>query len=402
MSVKPDVPTHPDSGLNERSSSSDKQGAIERYYELLSSGHSVGGTLNTIVPIQSKSEDGDAVAVELPQSRIDETATDVAPEIALAGRQPKEAGRSRVPSVLISHGVESFSTEEPQAAENASLNELGSDNREQLLRESLPESESDTVKSVGSYIYAGRKEAIRSSDQKRLRSNKFPRVRRRIAFGALYVVIAVFISIVGFSIMRSGRNAESTYAQLDTSNRTEATTIQAPAGGGLEIEDQKLQKQVANADSSQASKPSKPAEPGLVVPGTLQSLAVGVRETDSAAQREVGLPQRSSAGQVNTAQQSTHQATAPRDPAHEPILSIAQSLSASQGSAEAPSHPDTGQPLEATPKDEPKVTATAPTRNVSAELLSRAHASKRRKASTPHRDTGSRRYIHRQVPAKYP
>src|SRR4051812_14187475 len=240
MSVKPDVPTHPDNGLNERSSSSDKQGAIERYYELLSSGHSVGGTLNTIVPIQSKSEDGDAVAVELPQSRIDETATDVAPEIALAGRQPKEAGRSRVPSVLISHGVESFSTEEPQAAENASLNELGSDNREQLLRESLPESESDTVKSVGSYIYAGRKEAIRSSDQKRLRSNKFPRVRRRIAFGALYVVIAVFISIAGFSIMRSGRNAESTHVQLDTSNRTEATITQAPAGGGLEIEDQKL------------------------------------------------------------------------------------------------------------------------------------------------------------------
>ena len=81
MSVKPDVPTHPDNGLNERSSSSDKQGAIERYYELLSSGHSVGGTLNTIVPIQSKSEDGDAVAVELPQSRIDETATDVLPRL---------------------------------------------------------------------------------------------------------------------------------------------------------------------------------------------------------------------------------------------------------------------------------------------------------------------------------
>ena len=68
MSVKPDVPAHPDSELNKCSSSSDKQGAIERYYELLSSGHSVGSTSNTVIPIRSKSEDGDTVTVELPQS----------------------------------------------------------------------------------------------------------------------------------------------------------------------------------------------------------------------------------------------------------------------------------------------------------------------------------------------
>ena len=207
MSVKSDVPTHPDSGLNKRSSSSEK-GAIERYYELLSSGHSVAGTLNTVVPIRSKSEDGDAATVEFSQPGIDEPATDVTPEIAPGGMRPKEAGHPRGPSVLLSHGTENCRTEEPQPAENASLNGNGSDNREQRLCESLAGSASDTVKSVGTYAYADREEAICSSDQKRLRFDKFSRVRRRIAFGVLYAVIAVSISIAGFSIMRGGRDAE--------------------------------------------------------------------------------------------------------------------------------------------------------------------------------------------------
>src|SRR3954468_3609556 len=92
MSAKPDVSTHPDSGLNERSSSSDKQGSIERYYKLLSSSHSVDSTSSTVIPNRSESEGGDAATGELPQSRIDEKTTDTTPEIALPGMYPKEAG----------------------------------------------------------------------------------------------------------------------------------------------------------------------------------------------------------------------------------------------------------------------------------------------------------------------
>src|SRR5215217_3734803 len=43
MSIESDVPAHLYNSLKERSQNGDKQGAIERYYELLSSGHSVGG-----------------------------------------------------------------------------------------------------------------------------------------------------------------------------------------------------------------------------------------------------------------------------------------------------------------------------------------------------------------------
>ena len=169
------------------------------------------------------------------------------------------------------------------------------------------------------------------------------------------------------------------------------------------MEPQKSQKQVTNADSSRAHEPLRPAEPESAVPGTLQKLVVGVREPGSAVQQEVGAPQLSNVGQVDAIQQSTAPATAPRDPAHAPIPSVAQSLSATpKGSAETVPHSDTGQPPEAMPKDEPKATATVPTKNVSAALPSRPYAAERRRASTPRRDAGSRRHIRQRTPTKYP
>ena len=391
--------------LEKRSQNSDKQGAIERYYALLGSGDSVGSTSNTIGPLRSKSEHGDTVTAESRQSKIDGVLTDVTPEIALVGTAPEKAGCTRGLSVPLSHETESCRTEEPQAAESAPLNKLGLDDRRQLLRESLPGSEPDSVRLAGAYTYASREEAVRSGDQKRLRFGKFPRVRKRIAFGALCTVIAVSVSIAGFSIVRGGRDAEptTTRVQSDVSSRTAAIAIPGSAAGRLEavVGTQKPQKEVTNADSSQAHKPSRPAEPDSAVPGTLQSLTVGVRETGSAAQREVGAPQPSNAGQADAIQQSTAPATAPRDPAHEPTPLVAQSLSATpKGSAETAPHSDTGQPLDTIPKDEPKTTATAPTKNVSAALPSRGHAAERRRASPPRRDAGSRRHIRQRTPTK--
>src|SRR5689334_19134877 len=126
MAVEPDRPTHPDSDLNERSSSNDKQGAIERYYTLLSSGHAVDSRSNTVIPNRSKSEGADAATTELPKSWVEEAASDITPELALPGMHPNEAGHSRGPSVLLSHGAESCRTEESQAAEKTPLDELSS------------------------------------------------------------------------------------------------------------------------------------------------------------------------------------------------------------------------------------------------------------------------------------
>ena len=393
--------------LKERSQNSDKQGAIERYYALLSSGHSVGATSNTIDPVRSKSEHGDTTTAAPPQSKIERAPTDVDPEIALVGTAPGKAQCTRELSVSLSHETESYRTEEPQAAESAPLDKLGLDDREQLLRESLPGSEHDTVRSAGAHTDAGREEAIRSGDRKQLQSGKFPRMRKRIAFGALYTVIGLSVSIAGFSIVHSGRDAEptTTRVQSDISSRTEAVATPGPAAGHSEavVEAQKPQKQVANADASQAPKPSQPAQPDSAVPGTSQRFTVGVQETGSTAQQEVEAPQRSNSGQVNASQQSTDPAIAPRDAAQEPSPSVAQALSATpKGSTETAPHSVTGRPQEVTPKDEAKATATVPTKTVPAGLPSRAHAAKKRKASTPRRDAGSKRYIRRQTPAKYP
>src|SRR4051794_22773966 len=97
--MEPDVSAHPDSAPKERLKNSDRQGAIERYYELLGSGHSVDGKRNTVDPIRSKSEHGDTAPAGPPQSAIEETATDISAEVALVGRRPEKAEGPRSPTI---------------------------------------------------------------------------------------------------------------------------------------------------------------------------------------------------------------------------------------------------------------------------------------------------------------
>jgi hypothetical protein len=407
VSMEPDVPAHPHSSPKERSNNSDRQGAIERYYELLGSGHSVGGKWNTVEPIRSKSEHGGRAPAEPLQSGIKGTATDISAEVALVGLRPEKVEGTRSLAIPLSYGMESYRTEEPPAAASASLSGPGSDDRKQLLRESLPGSKPDTDRSAGAHTPVGHEEVIRSGDQKKLRFSRFPRRRKRIAFGALYTVIAVSVSIAGFSIMRGGRDPEptTTRAQSGISGRTEATAMSGQAADRSEavVELQKPSKQVGNADTSQVPHSLRPAEPDLEVPGILQKPTAEVRGKGSTAQQEARAPQRSNAGQVDAIQQSIDSATAPRDLAHEPTSSVAQSLSVTpKGSAETAPRLDTGEPVEAPPKDETKATGIAPTTNVSATLPSRMHTAERRRASTPRRDSGSRWRIHRRTPAKYP
>jgi hypothetical protein len=365
--MEPDVPGHPHP-LEERSQCSDKQGAVERYYALLRSGHSVSATLNNHSPVRNESEHGNTVTTGAPQSTINGVPTNVPPEMALVGRVPEKAQCTRDLSVPLSHETESCRAEEPQPVEGASHNKLGIKDWEQLFLQSLPSSESHTIKSTDAHTDAGRERVIRSGNQKRLRFSKFPLVRKRIVFGALYTAIGVSVSIAGFSIVRDGRDADptTTRALSGVSSRTEAVAIPDPAAG--------------RSDS-----------------------VVEVRETGSAPQQELAAPQRSDTGQVDAIYQSTAPATAPRDPTHEPAPAVTQSLSATpKGSAGVAPHPDTAQPLEAKPKDAVKATATVPTKSVSAALPSRAHAADRRRASTPRRDAGSKKDIRRRASPKYP
>jgi hypothetical protein len=331
------------------SQNNEKQGAIERYYALLGSGHSGDSNSNNIDPIRGKSEHDDTVITELRKSKTDGVPTDIIPEITVVGTAPEKARYTR--------GMESCRTEEPQPIDSAPLDKLDLDNREQLLRGSLSGSEPDVVKPAGAHTYVDREQANRFGDQKRPRLGRFPRIRKRIVFLVLCAGIGVSVSIAGFSIVHGNRDAElpSTRVQSDISSRTEPVAIPGPAADRSQAggETQKSQKRVTNADSWQVHTPSRPEEPGSAIPGTLQGLSMGVQETGSAARQEVESPQRSNAGQVD----AIHQPTAP--------------------------HSDTGQPSEAIPKDKAKATATVPTENMSAALSSRFHAIERRRASTP-------------------
>jgi hypothetical protein len=77
MSAEPDVPAHLHGVLKDCLQNNNKDDAIEIYYKLLSSGHSVGEILTTVGGIQSESAHDDTATAENPQSSFDEVAAEV-------------------------------------------------------------------------------------------------------------------------------------------------------------------------------------------------------------------------------------------------------------------------------------------------------------------------------------
>ena len=66
MSTEPDVPAHLHGVLKDCLQNNNKEDAIEIYYKLLSSGHSVGEILTTVGGIQSESAHDDTATAENP------------------------------------------------------------------------------------------------------------------------------------------------------------------------------------------------------------------------------------------------------------------------------------------------------------------------------------------------
>src|SRR5918997_1828335 len=199
--IEMNVPTHPHSVLKERSQGIDKQKEIELYYELLSSGHSVGEILNSLGHPQSKSEHGDTTIAKHSQARSDGAVPDVTSEAALAGATQENTWCT--PGLSAPHAAESCRTAEPGAAESALPYEFEPDDSEQLLGESLPGSESNFVSLAGAHTPADPEEAIRSGDQEPLQPVKFASLANWVAFGALAtaavlsVYTAAVISVAG-------------------------------------------------------------------------------------------------------------------------------------------------------------------------------------------------------------
>src|SRR3954466_3335473 len=80
--MESDVPADLESALRELLPNNDKQEAIELYYELLSSGHSVGEILESLGHAQCKSEHGSVATAGHPLSGFDGVAPVVTSEAA--------------------------------------------------------------------------------------------------------------------------------------------------------------------------------------------------------------------------------------------------------------------------------------------------------------------------------
>jgi hypothetical protein len=121
MATKPEVSADLYNVLKERLQDNDKQDEIELYYDLLSSGHSVGEILNAVGSIQSKFKDVNTAAAEHPQSDSGAVIADAMPETALVEAQvhaPRAPGLSAPPK------TRTCRTEEPQAGDRVHASEI--------------------------------------------------------------------------------------------------------------------------------------------------------------------------------------------------------------------------------------------------------------------------------------
>jgi hypothetical protein len=351
MSIRLDVSAHLYDALKECLRKSDQEGAIEIYEELLRSGCSVGEILNAIDRIPSNSEHSEIATAEYSTSEFDELAPGVIPEAAWVGAAQTNAQRTSGP--YASHIAEGCRTEQAQAIKGTPLNELGSDNLEQLPRKSVPGSEPDIVDLASTHTFTDCGGAMHSGDQKRLWPGNLPSIAKWIAFGTLYMAAIAFASIAGFSFVHGGRDAAPTITgiQSEMSNETEASAIPGSLIGRSETLAELLLStdQVGSPDPSHAPKPLRPPEPDSPVSGPAQKVEMGVQDAVFAGQPEAEASQRSEAGQPDAIEQLIEQlnytAAAPPDPAHEPISLVAQSPSATPtGSAETEPQLDTAPP----------------------------------------------------------
>lgn len=378
MSIEPDGSAHLYNVLKECLQNNGKQDEIELYYELLSSGHSVGEILNAVDSIRSKSEHVNIATAEHPQSESGGVATDATPEVALVDETQVHAPCA--PGLNAPPETGSCKTEEPQASTGPPLNEFRSGDWIQLLSASLPRSGRDIVRAISAHIFTGREVAIRPGDVERVRCGKFSYTAKRIAFLVVYTGAISSASIAGFSIMRGGRDAEPMTTRVQSDVSIETVTIRNPAEVHSEaVAEPLIQKQhVGSANPSHAPKPSLPAEQDSAFFSPAQKVEGGVQNTVFSGRPEAETSQGSEPGQsdgiAQLIEQLDHQAAETPDPAHQAIPWVAQSPSAvPAGSAETAPHSDAaqsdaGKPLDATHRDAAKATATVPTENVSTAL----------------------------------
>ena len=220
------MPTHSHSVLNEHLQGIDKQKEIELYYELLSSGHSVGEILNSLGHLQCKSEHGNVTTAERASSRDDREAPDETSEAAVMGVAP--ANTLSVPDLTAPVKVES------SRPDDAWRNELRSGDRLKFVGENFLGPETNIDRSVAVHTSADSELPIPPGNQELRQSGEFSVSAKQFAIGALYTVAVASASIASFAYVSGGPTADPTATQVQSgiSSGTEAVAIRALAAGG--------------------------------------------------------------------------------------------------------------------------------------------------------------------------
>ena len=114
-----DVLAHSHSVLREHLQRINKQKEIELYYELLSSGHSVGEILHSLGSIQRESEHGNVATTEHSSSGFDRIAPVVTSQDVLMSAV--QASTSRTSALTSPLKVENYRTEESRITDSTVL-----------------------------------------------------------------------------------------------------------------------------------------------------------------------------------------------------------------------------------------------------------------------------------------
>jgi hypothetical protein len=396
MANEPDAPAQLYRSLNERLEHSDKEGAIELYYELLSSGRSVGEILNGVGLVHGGSAQDSTPAAEQAESGRGEAQTGITAEVAAAGDSRPGAPSTGDPDL-------SRAAEGPR---NASLEELGPGAWRQLLSQRSPGAEPSIDEAAGAHASATRESAADFADRERFR---LPSVATSIAFWALYSGAVACASIAGFSLLRGARDTQPIAGESSVFRRTEAVPTSATVADRSAVpEVVEPQAQSVGDTGSQPPQSSPKAEPDAAASGVSQRVAVGGRAPVSPDTREAMAPPRSDTGPPDAIgkliMQLTDLAEAPRDST--PATSVGPSSSITPtGPAETPPLSDAGRNAGDTPPvaSTGEARATAPTGGAAAALPSPPLADKGRRAHAPRRDARLRRSPGRRHPAaRYP
>lgn len=244
------MPVQLNSVLRERMQITDKKDVIELYYELLSSGHSVGEILEALNSTQSKAGDSNIEAAEYSRAESDRAPTDIAAGVAPV--QAAQAKTRRIPDLSTPHAADDDGrAAQAPATESGPLKEREADNGEQPPDNPCGP-EPDLPALTGSPDSANGEGTLHPGDQEQVRPDRFSWTARRIAFGTLCATAIVAAVVVGFSNLHGARDIRHASARVPSSvsGGIEAAAVPRAEAARAEAVDYKSDatKQVADAE----------------------------------------------------------------------------------------------------------------------------------------------------------